>query len=117
VIARVHEDPRYTRKGDNLYCEVSLSLVEAVLGSRIKVRGLDGTVDLAIPPGTQSGHTFRLRGKGVRRLAGDGRGDLYVTARVEIPRSLDARTQELFRELGRLLPDPLDHHAPESVRE
>ena len=105
VIGRVHADPRYTRKGDNLYCEVHLSLIEAVLGGRIKVRGLDGTVDLAIPPGTQSGQTFRLRGKGVRRLAGDGRGDLYVTARVEIPRSLDARTQELFRELGRLLPD------------
>jgi molecular chaperone DnaJ len=117
VIARVHDDPRYARKGDNLYCEVSLSLVEAVLGSRIKVRGLDGTVDLTIPPGTQSGHTFRLRGKGVQRLAGDGRGDLYVTARVEIPRSLDVRTQELFRELGRLLPGPLDHRAPESVRE
>lgn len=117
VIARVHEDPRYTRKGDNLYCEVPLTLVEAVLGGRIKIRGLDGTVDLAIPPGTQSGQAFRLRGKGVRRLAGDGRGDLYVTARVEIPRSLDARTQELFRELGRLLPDRHDHPATESVRE
>ncbi|HSE05367.1 MAG TPA: DnaJ C-terminal domain-containing protein [Methylomirabilota bacterium] len=117
VIARVHEDPRYTRKGDNLYCEVPLSLVEAVLGSRIKVRGLEGTVDLAIPPGTQSGQTFRLRGKGVRRLAGEGRGDLYVTARVEIPRSLDARTQELFRELGRLLPDRPDAQAPGGARE
>ena len=104
VVARVHEDPRYTRKGDNLYCEVSLSLVEAVLGSRVKVRGLEGPVELTIPPGTQSGQTFRLRGKGVPRLSGEGRGDLYVTARVEIPRSLDARTQELFRELGRLLP-------------
>ena len=117
VIARVHEDPRYTRKGDNLYCDVPLSLVEAVLGGRIKVRGLDGTVDLAIPPGTQSGQTFRLRGKGVRRLAGDGRGDLYVTTRVEIPRSLDARTQDLFRELGRLLPDGPDPDAPGSARQ
>jgi molecular chaperone DnaJ len=116
VIARVHEDPRYTRKGDNLYCEVPVSLVEAVLGSRIKVRGLDGPVDLTIPPGTQSGQTFRLRGKGVRRLAGEGRGDLYVTARVEIPRSLDARTQELFRELGRLLPYRPDPDAPGSAR-
>jgi molecular chaperone DnaJ len=116
VIARVHEDPRYTRKGDNLYCEVPLSLVEAVLGARIKVRGIDGSVDLAIPPGTQSGQTFRLRGKGVRRLAGDGRGDLYVTARVEIPRSLDARTQELFRELGRLVPARPEPGAPGSAR-
>ena len=117
VIARVHEDPRYTRKGDNLYCEVPLSLVEAVLGTRVKVKGVDGSVDLAIPPGTQSGQTFRLRGKGVRRLAGDGRGDLYVTARVEIPRSLDTRTQEVFRELARLLPAHPDLAAPGSARE
>ena len=117
VIARVHDDPRYTRKGDNLYCEVPLSLVEAVLGARVKVKGVDGSVDLAIPPGTQSGQVFRLRGKGVRRLAGDGRGDLYVTARVEIPRSLDTRTQEVFRELGRLLPAQLDVTAPGSARE
>lgn len=117
VIARVHEDPRYTRKGDNLYCEVPLSLVEAVLGSRVKVRGVDGSVDVAIPPGTQSGQTFRVRGKGVRRLTGDGRGDLYVTARVQIPRSLDARTQELFRELERLLPGDSDLDAPGSARE
>jgi len=49
VFARVHADPRYTRKGDNLYCEVSLSLSEAVLGSRIRVRGVDGLVDLVVP--------------------------------------------------------------------
>jgi molecular chaperone DnaJ len=116
VVARVHEDPRYTRKGDNVYCEVPLSLVEAVLGARVKVNGVDGSVDLAIPPGTQSGQVFRLRGKGVRRLIGDGRGDLYVTARVEIPRGLDTRTQEIFRELGRLLPAHPEHAAPESAR-
>jgi molecular chaperone DnaJ len=117
VIARAHDDPRYTRKGDNLYCEVPLSLVEAVLGARVKVKGVDGSVDLAIPPGTQSGQTFRLRGKGVRRLTGEGRGDLYVTARVEIPRGLDTRTQEVFRELGRLLPAHPDFATPGSARE
>jgi molecular chaperone DnaJ len=117
VVARVHDDPRYTRKGDNLYCEVPLTLVEAVLGSRIRVRGVDGIVDLAVPPGSQSGQTFRLRGKGVRRLTGDGRGDLYVTTRVEIPRDVDSRTQEMFRELGRLLPGRPSVAAPGSARE
>jgi molecular chaperone DnaJ len=117
VVARVHEDPRYTRKGDNLYCEVPLSMVEAVLGGRIRVRGVDGVVDLAIPPGTQSGQTFRLRGRGVCRLTGDGRGDLYVTTRVEIPRGLDPRTQELFRELARLLPARPETVSPGSARE
>lgn len=117
IITRVHEDPVFTRKGDNLYCEVPLTIVEAVLGARIRVRGVGGPVDLIIPPGTQSGQVFRLRGKGVPRLADDGRGDLYVATRVEIPRGLDARTQDLFRELGRLLPGRPELATAGSARE
>jgi molecular chaperone DnaJ len=105
VIARVHEDSRFTRKGDNVYCEVPVTIAEAVLGARILVRGIEGELGLILRPGTQSGQALRLRGKGMPRLSGDGRGDLYVTVRVEIPRGLDARTQALFRELGRLLPE------------
>jgi len=104
VITRVHDDTVFTRKGDNLYCEVTLTIVEAVLGARIPVPGLDGKLSLVVPPGTQAGQAFRLRGKGVPRLSGGGRGDLYVTTRVEIPRDLDARIQTLFRELEALLP-------------
>jgi molecular chaperone DnaJ len=103
VSTRVHEDPAFARKGDNLYCDVPLGIVEAVLGARVSVRGVDGDVDLVIPPGTPSGQVFRLRGRGMPRLSG-GRGDLYATARIVVPRGLDARTQELFRELGRFLP-------------
>lgn len=104
VVTRVHDDPAFTRKGDNLYCELPLTIAEAVLGTRIPVQTLHGPVDLVVPPGTQSGQVFRIRGKGMPRLTAEGRGDLYVTARVEIPRGIDARTQELFREIGRLLP-------------
>jgi len=117
VIARVHEDPRYTRKGDNLYCGVPVSMIEAVLGCRIRVRGVDGLIDLVVPPGTQSGQTFRIRGRGVRRLAGDGCGDLYVTTRVEIPRGLDPRTQEMLRDLARLLPPRTETDNAGSARE
>jgi molecular chaperone DnaJ len=117
VIARVHADPRYTRKGDNLYCEAPLSMAEAVLGCRIRVRGVDGLIDLVIPPGTQGGQTFRIRGRGVRRLAADGFGDLYVTTRVQIPRGLDPRTQEMFRELARLLPARTETDNVGSARE
>src|SRR4030095_2424972 len=102
--ARVHEDPEFIRKGANLYREVSLDIVEAVLGTRFPVRGVDGPVDLVVPPGTQSGQVFRLRGRGIPHLSCGGRAGLYVTARVESPRGLDARTQELSREIGRLLP-------------
>jgi molecular chaperone DnaJ len=106
VFTRVHDDPVFTRKGDNVYAEVVLGLVEAVLGTRVQAPGVDGALELTVPPGTQGGQVFRVRGKGMPRLAAAGRGDLYVTAKVEIPRGLDARTQELFRELGRLLPTP-----------
>ncbi len=105
VITRVHEDPQVTRKGDNLHGEVTVTLVEAALGARIAVQGVDGRVELSVPAGTQSGQTFRLRGKGVPRRSG-GRGDLYITVRVETPRDLDAGAQELLLELGRRLPAP-----------
>jgi molecular chaperone DnaJ len=104
VAVRVHDDPVFVRKGDNLHREVSLGIVEAALGTRVTVEGIDGDVDLVVPPGTQPGHVFRVRGRGMPRLAGAGRGDLYVTARVEIPCGLDQHTQQLFRELGRILP-------------
>ena len=100
---RVSPHPFFSRKGDNLYCEVPVTISEAVLGARIQVPTLEGSVLLSVPPGTQSGQHFRLRGKGVSRLSGNGRGDLYVTCRVEIPRGADVRIQELFRELDRLL--------------
>jgi molecular chaperone DnaJ len=104
VIARVHDDPELTRKGDNLHVEAHITVAEAVLGARVPVRTLEGMAELVVPPGTQSGQVLRLRGRGLPRLTSPGRGDLFVTARVEIPRGIDARTQELFRELGRLLP-------------
>ena len=104
VMTRVHDDPVFTRRGDNLYCETQVSIVEATLGARVPVHAIVGDFQLTVPPGTQSGQIFRVRGKGIPRLSGAGRGDLFVTVRVEIPRGLDARAQELFRELARLLP-------------
>jgi len=104
VITRVREDTAFTRKGDNLYVELTVTVVEAVLGARAPVLTLEGTAEVVVPPGTQSGQVLRLRGRGLPRLSGVGRGDLYVTVHVAIPRGIDARTQELFREIGRLLP-------------
>jgi len=103
VSTRVEDHPFFVRKGDNLHCEVPITLAEAILGARIQVPALDGDAVLVVPPGTQSGQSFRLRGRGVPHVFGAGAGDLYVTARVEIPKGLDARTQEMVRELGRVL--------------
>src|SRR5262245_1469332 len=105
VITRVQDHPVFIRKGDNLHAELSVGVVDAVLGARVPLATLAGPLELSLPPGTQSGQVFRIRGKGMPRLSGEGRGDLYVTALVEIPRGIDARTQELFRELGRVLPE------------
>ncbi len=104
VVTRVHEDAAFTRKGDHLHIGLTVSVVEAVLGARVSVLTLEGAGEIVVPPGTQSGQVLRLRGRGLPRLSGEGRGDLYVTVCVAIPNGIDARTQELFREIGRLLP-------------
>lgn len=103
VSTRVSPHPFFTRKGDNLHCEVPITLSEAILGARIRVPTLDGEAVVVIPPGTPSGRAFRVRGCGVPHVFGEGRGDLYVTAQVAIPTGLDARTQEIVRELDRVL--------------
>jgi len=104
VSTRVQEHPFFTRKGDSVHCEVPISVWEAILGARIRVPTPSREAILVIPPGTTGGQVFRLRGQGLPKLSGAAMGDLYVTVRVEIPIGLDARTQELVRELQRLTP-------------
>src|SRR5438046_95214 len=104
VSTRVQEHPFFTRKGDSVHCEVPISVWEAILGARIRVPTPSGEAILVIPPGTTGGQVFRLRGQGLPKLSGAAMGDLYVTVRVEIPIGLDARSQELVRELQRLTP-------------
>jgi len=104
VSTRVQEHPFFRRKGDSVHCEVPISVWEAILGARIRVPTPSGEAILVIPPGTTGGQVFRLRGQGLPKLSGAAMGDLYVTVRVEIPIGLDARTQELVRELQRLTP-------------
>lgn len=104
VSTRVREHPFFQRKGDSVQCEVPVSVWEALRGARIRVPTPLGEAVLVVPPGTAAGQVFRLRGHGLPRLAGETAGDLYVTVRVDVPGGLDARTDELVRELERLLP-------------
>jgi molecular chaperone DnaJ len=110
VITRVRAHPLFTRKGDNLYCEVPITVPEAALGARIRVPTPDGPAVLTVPSGTQSGQTFRVRAKGCPRLDRDGRGDLYVVTQVVIPRNPDSTLEAVLRALERLLPE--DPRAP-----
>lgn len=104
VGTRVREHPFFTRKGESVHCAVPVSVWEALLGARIRIPTPTGEAVLVIPPGTTAGHVFRLRGQGVPRLSGEGRGDLHVTVSVTLPTSLDAHTHRLVRELERLVP-------------
>ena len=103
VSTRVGEHPFFVRKGDGVYCEVPVGLWEALRGARIRVPTPVGDGVLVVPPGTPGGSVFRLRSQGLPRLADGTPGDLYVTVRIEVPTGLDARTDELVRELERLL--------------
>jgi molecular chaperone DnaJ len=106
VSTRVREHPFFERQGDGVHCEIDISVWEALRGARVHVPTPAGESVLVLPPGTTGGQVFRLRGQGLPRLADGTVGDLYVTVRVSIPSGLDARTDELVRELERLLPGP-----------
>ncbi len=95
-------DPRFERKEDDLYVTVSADLYTMVLGGEVRVPTLEGEVVLTIPPGTQNGRTFRLRGKGMPHLRHpEQHGDLYAKVEVRLPTRLTARQRELFEELRR----------------
>lgn len=94
VIVRQAKDRTFTRRGADLEREVPVTLGEALLGGKVRVRTPKGQVQLTIPAGTQTGRTFRLTGQGMPRFKADGYGDLYVKAKVIIPTDLspEART-------------------------
>lgn len=104
IITRVQDHPFFERRGDNLYCEIPVTITEAVLGAKIPIPTPVGESSMAIPAGTQSGQKFRMRGKGIPHMKGSGRGDLYVSVKVVTPFNVDTRTSELFREIARLSP-------------
>jgi molecular chaperone DnaJ len=96
----VRDHPIFTREGENLYCEVPISFVDAALGGDLEVPTLDGRVNLKIPEETQTGKLFRLRGKGVNvtQVRGGGVGDLYCRVAVETPVKLSKKQKEMLRE-------------------
>ena len=101
LIARVLPHPTFERDGDDLYIEVPVDIYTAALGGEIRVPTLDGAVLLNIPPQTQSGKSFRLRGKGMPKL-GDpaSKGDLYAKVKLVLPVPLSEREIRSFQELA-----------------
>lgn len=91
-------DPRFHRDGRHAYTEATVPLSTALLGGEVTVPTITGEATLKIPAGTQPERQFRLRGEGFPRLRGSDRGDLIVTAHVQLPESLNGRQKELMRE-------------------
>lgn len=108
LIVVIHQKPHQTflRKGNDVLCEVPVSVYQAILGAEIKVPTLDGKkVKIAIPPGTQSGKMFRLRKEGIPHLKRWGRGDQLVRVIVRIPENLSQRERKVLEEIYRLRND------------
>ncbi|MGA7573539.1 MAG: molecular chaperone DnaJ [Terriglobales bacterium] len=104
VVLHVKEHAFFEREGNDLHCVVPISFAQAALGTEIMVPTLEGDHKLKVPEGTQSGTTFRIRGKGVPVLNGHGKGDLHVEMRIQTPGKLNKRQRELLAELGELSP-------------
>lgn len=114
VQIHVKEHPIFTRDGADLYCEVPIGFPTATLGGELEVPTLNGKIKLKIPPETQTGKLFRLRGKGVRPVRGGAVGDLLCRVHIETPVNLTKEQKKLIQELEELLSGGGSHHSPQA---
>ncbi|TAN32303.1 molecular chaperone DnaJ [bacterium] len=106
VVLRVKAHPHLARHEHDLIYELRMNMVQAALGDRIEIPTLEGGVQIAIPPGTQHGQSFRLAGRGMPDVRGGRRGDQYVVVQVVIPKDLSAEQKALLRKVGGLTGKP-----------
>jgi molecular chaperone DnaJ len=104
LYVRMHAEAHefFERDGNDLQCQIPVSMVQAALGDTIELQTLDGPRSVAVRPGTQSGQVVRLKGEGVPHLKGFGRGDLLIEVVVKTPENLTKRQQELLREFAQI---------------
>jgi molecular chaperone DnaJ len=98
ITVRPHE--LFRREGTSVLCEVPITFTQAVLGAELEIPTIDGKVKYDLPEGTQSGTTFRLKGKGIPSINGRGRGDQYVTVYIETPRNLNREQKEALKKFA-----------------
>ncbi len=100
VVFEVEDDERFDRDGEDLFCESLVTYPQLVLGADIMVPGLTGELSLRVPPGTQSGTVFHLRGRGLPRVNASGTGDLHVKVQLWTPQSVDGEEEALIKQLA-----------------
>jgi molecular chaperone DnaJ len=103
IVLHVRAHKFFERDGNDLHCVIPISFPQAALGTEIMIATLDGETKLKVPEGTQSGQTFRIRGKGVPHLNAYGRGDLLAQVVVKIPTKLTKAQKEMLKELGQTM--------------
>ncbi len=109
LVFDVEEHNIFKRDGTDLYCQVPISFPQAALGATITVPVIEGTEELKVPEGTQSGHQFTLRGQGVPDVHGRGKGDLHVVLQVDVPRKLTAEQRELLKQFAATMGEEHEH--------
>lgn len=102
VFLSVRPDPRFERRGQTLFTRIDLTFAQAALGDEIEIDGVDASVSMTIPPGTQPGHQIAVRGAGLPPLHGGRRGDLIVQTQVLVPEKVTEAEAKLIRELAEL---------------
>jgi molecular chaperone DnaJ len=104
VVIHVQEHEFFQRENNDLHCEVPVNFTTVALGGEIRIPTLDGDEPFTVPEGTESGTTFRLRGRGMPDVSGRGKGDMLVTVRVVTPRKLTKEQKKLLEQLAASLP-------------
>ncbi len=104
VVIHVQDHPFFQRDGNDLYCEIPLNFTTLALGGEITIPTLDGDEAFTVPESTQTGSTFRLRGRGMPDVSGRGKGDLLVTVKVITPKKLTREQRKLLEQLSTSLP-------------
>jgi molecular chaperone DnaJ len=106
IVLKVKPHPQLRRQDEDVFYDLRINMIQAALGDRIEVPTLDGPVEIAVPPGTQPGQTFRLAGRGMPDVRTGRRGDQFVKVQVVIPRDLSPEQRDLLRKVGGLTGKP-----------
>lgn len=117
VLVAMKPHKLFKRDGANLHCRVPISMTKAALGGEVEVPTIEGSSSkVKIPPGTQTGQQFRLKGKGMSMLRSEARGDMYIEIFVETPVNLNKKQQSVMKDLDDMISDVKEggKHSPEA---
>ena len=103
ITVKPHE--LFRREGTSILCDAPITFAQAVLGAELEIPTIDGKVKYELPEGTQTGTTFRLKGKGIPSINGRGRGDQYVTVYIETPKNLNKEQKEALKKFAEAVGD------------